>query len=128
LPHLSRADLARLAASNKALAKALKRGDSRAAAGFDRDFHALLVERSGNAEIARLLASLLPRIQRLELAFFGDQPMAQQSLADHDEIVAALQRGDAAAACAAMQRNWEWQHFPSTPSAPKEQPCAPPSS
>ncbi|RZT06248.1 DNA-binding transcriptional regulator, GntR family [Duganella sp. CF402] len=108
-PQLSPADFDRLAAINQAMAQAIARGDSPAATGHDTDFHALLVERSGNHEIARLLRSLRPRIQRIELAFFGNQPLALQSVADHDQIIAALQRADADAACAAMQRNWEWQ-------------------
>ena len=116
MPLLARADLARLADINRAMAKAIERGDSQAAARFDTEFHALLVDRSGNAEIARLLGNLRPRIQRIELAFFGDQPMAQQSVADHNAILAALQRGDADAASTAMQRNWEWQDTPLSPS------------
>jgi DNA-binding GntR family transcriptional regulator len=108
-PHLSPADFTRLNEINQAMAHAIQRSDSPAATGHDMDFHALLVERSGNAEIARLLRSLRPRIQRIELAFFGNQPLALQSVADHDEIITALQRADTDAACAAMQRNWEWQ-------------------
>jgi DNA-binding GntR family transcriptional regulator len=120
MPSLSADDLARLARTNQALAKAIKRKDSAAAAGLDTDFHTLLVERSGNAEIAKLLGTLRPRIQRIELAYFGNQPVALQSVADHDDILAALRRGDADAACAAMQRNWEWPHTTSPAPSSKE--------
>ncbi len=109
MPHLSNEDFARLGQANLVMAKAIKRRDSPAATEADMAFHALLVERSGNQEIARILDSLRPRIQRIELAYFGNQPVALQSAADHDEILDALRRGDADAACAAMQRNWEWQ-------------------
>jgi DNA-binding GntR family transcriptional regulator len=108
-PNLSPADFTRLGEINQAMAHAIQRGDSPASTGHDMNFHALLVERSGNTEIARLLRSLRPRLQRIELAFFGNQPLALQSVADHDEIITALQRADTDAACAAMQRNWEWQ-------------------
>ncbi|CAN7530586.1 GntR family transcriptional regulator [Pseudoduganella sp. LjRoot289] len=115
-------DLARLGKLNQALEQAIRRGDSAAATGCDMAFHALLVERSGNAEIAKLLGTLRPRIQRIELAYFGDQPMALQSVADHRAILAALRKGDADAACAAMQRNWAWQPTATPPSSspPKE--------
>jgi DNA-binding GntR family transcriptional regulator len=46
--------------------------------------------------------------------------VAQQSVADHDEILDALRRGDADAACAAMQRNWEWQPGTLPTSSPKD--------
>jgi DNA-binding GntR family transcriptional regulator len=120
MPHLSDDDLARLKHANLAMAKAIKRRDGSAATEADMAFHALLLERSGNKEIARLLASLRPRIQRIELAYFGNQPVAQQSVADHDEILDALRRGDADAACAAMQRNWEWQPGTLPTSSPKD--------
>jgi DNA-binding GntR family transcriptional regulator len=120
MPHLSDDDLARLKHANLAMAKAIKRRDGSAATEADMAFHALLLERSGNKEIARLLASLRPRIQRIELAYFGDQPVAQQSVADHDEILDALGRGDADSACAAMQRNWEWQPGGLSTSSPKD--------
>lgn len=109
---LSPEDFAELERGNRALEEAIQQGDSGAATRHDMQFHALLVERSGNGEIARLLATLRPRIQRIELAYFGDQPMALQSVRDHDELLAALRGGDADAACAAVQRNWEWQHTP----------------
>lgn len=110
MPHLSAGDLAHLDRINQEMAKAIRRHDCAAAAALDQDFHALLVERSGNAEIARLLGSLRPRIQRIELAYFGNQPVALQSVTDHEEILAAIGRGDAEAADAAIQRNWSWQH------------------
>lgn len=112
LAHLTAGDLAALEHDNRALEQAIQQGDSAAATRLDMRFHGLLVERSGNAEIARLLATLRPRIQRIELAYFGDQPMALESVRDHEEVLAALRDGDADAACAALQRNWEWQHTP----------------
>jgi len=119
---LSADDLAGLGKLNQAMEHAIRQGDSAAATGCDMAFHALLVERSGNAEIARLLGTLRPRIQRIELAYFGDQPLALQSVADHEAILAALRRADAETASAAMQRNWEWQHaaLPPIPSLSKE--------
>lgn len=119
MPHLSADDLSHLDGINQQLAAALRRGDSAAAAGLDRDFHGLLVQRSGNTEIPRLLDSLRPRIQRIELAYFGDQPVALESVDNHAAILAAIRRGDADAAYAAMQRNWSWQH-PLPPFTSKE--------
>ncbi|MFM9436221.1 DNA-binding GntR family transcriptional regulator [Janthinobacterium sp. CG_23.3] len=108
LPHLTAADLARLAALNAALALAIDGADVAPSALLDRAFHALLVRRSGNQELARLLATLLPRIERIELAHFGNQPVARQSVREHAAIIDALQLGDGASAAAIMKKNWLW--------------------
>ena len=106
LPRLGAADLAQLDALNAALALAIERADVAQSVLLDRAFHALLVQRSGNPELVRLLAALLPRIERIELAHFGNQPVAQQSVREHAAIIEALRQGDGASAAATMKKNW----------------------
>jgi DNA-binding GntR family transcriptional regulator len=105
-PRLAPADLARLAALNAELAGAIDGADAAQSMLLDRAFHALIVARSGNPELGRLLAGLLPRIERIELAHFGNRPVARQSVREHAAIIDALQRGDGAAAAAIMKKNW----------------------
>lgn len=105
-PRLSPANLKQLAAINKALEEAVKQRDAEQAATLDAQFHALIVQRSGNAEIEKLLASLLPRIRRIELAHFGSQPIAQQSVKEHKAIVNALKKGDGKLAADIVKANW----------------------
>lgn len=106
LPHITATDLAQLGALNTALALAIQQRDVEQATALDAQFHGLIVQRSGNAEIEKLLAALQPRIQRLERAHFGNQLIARQSVAEHKAIVTALRRGDARAAADAMKQNW----------------------
>lgn len=106
LPHVSAADLAQLSATNKALALAIQQADVAQAAALDVQFHELIVQKSKNTEIEKLLGTLRPRIKRLELAHFGDTMIAKQSVKEHKTIVSALRRGDANAAANAMKQNW----------------------
>ncbi len=105
-PFVTATDLAQLGALNTALALAIKQRDVEQAAALDTQFHGLIVQKSGNTEIEKLLAALQPRIKRLELAHFGNQLIALQSVAEHKAIVTALRRGDARAAADAMKQNW----------------------
>lgn len=104
--HLSATDLAQLGKLNKALEQAIKQQDAELAAQLDRQFHAVIVEKSGNAEIEKLLAGLLPRLQRIELAHFGNQLVARQSVAEHAAIIQALKKGDVAGAAGILKKNW----------------------
>ncbi len=105
-PKLSKADLTQLATINRALEQAVKLRDAAQAAALDTEFHALIVQRSGNAEIAKLLAALLPRIKRIELAHFGVQPIALQSVKEHRAIIDALKKGDGRLAGDIVKANW----------------------
>ncbi|MFZ6653841.1 GntR family transcriptional regulator [Undibacterium sp. TJN19] len=107
LPHLSRADLAQLNDINTALALAIAQSDIQAATAWDAQFHALIVQKSQNTEIEKILASLLPRVKRIELAHFGNQLVAAHSVTEHEAIIQALQNGDAVAAAQAMKKNWQ---------------------
>ncbi|TXT40340.1 MAG: GntR family transcriptional regulator [Comamonadaceae bacterium] len=106
LPHVSAADLTQLDALNKALALAIQQADVAQAAALDVQFHELIVQKSQNTEIEKLLGTLRPRIKRLELAHFGNTLIAKQSVKEHKAIVSALRRGDAKSAADAMKQNW----------------------
>ena len=106
LPHLTGTDLAQLNAINKALEQAVKLREVERATALDLEFHALIVARSRNLEIEKLLAGLLPRIRRIELVHFGNQLIARKSVQEHAAIIRALKQGDGKAAAEAMKNNW----------------------
>lgn len=105
-PRLSTPDLDRLRALNHGLSQAIAQADVDRSLQLDAEFHALLVERGGNAEIGKLLATLLPRIERIERAHFGNQLVAQGSVLEHASMIDALERGDGLQAAAIMKKNW----------------------
>lgn len=106
LPHLTTADLQELAACNDALALAIAAQDHQLATALDAQFHAIIVRVSQNLEIEKMLASLRPRIRRIELAHFGDQRMAPESVAEHAAIIEALRTGDSQTAVQLIKQNW----------------------
>jgi DNA-binding GntR family transcriptional regulator len=105
-PQLSTSDLDRLRELNLDLAQAIAQADVDRSLQLDADFHALLIERSGNAVIGNLLATLRPRIERIERAHFGNQLVAQESVQEHALMIQALERGDGQQAAVIMKKNW----------------------
>src|SRR3954468_2109815 len=66
----------------------------------DRRFHRAIVHAAGNAILTRLYDALRDRQQRIAAVSLARNPAdAQRFVADHREIAAALERGDATAAC-----------------------------
>jgi DNA-binding GntR family transcriptional regulator len=69
-------------------------------ASSDRRFHRAIVGAAGNAILTRLYDALRDRQQRIAAVSLARNPAdAQRFVADHREIAAALERGDASAAC-----------------------------
>nr|MBO2508626.1 GntR family transcriptional regulator [Bacillota bacterium] len=106
-PHLTPGDLEAMAQANQRLAEALAQGDAVAASAADRDFHQVLVERARNPELAAILESLKLKLLRLETTYFGSSLAGEKSVAEHEAILAALTRRDAAAAEQAVVANWQ---------------------
>jgi DNA-binding GntR family transcriptional regulator len=100
------ARLARLRAANDEVARAGEAKDVMALIDADARFHAVLVDASDNETLHSTLDGLKARIRLLEGLFFRLEGL-QASLEQHAEIIAALERGDLAAAGDAVRRNWE---------------------
>lgn len=105
-PLLGPADLQAMADANLELDEALRARDATRAAAADRAFHAVFVERAGNPELSRVLHGLKTKLERLEAAYFGDALAGERSVAEHEAILRAFHRGDAAAAARAVRANW----------------------
>jgi DNA-binding GntR family transcriptional regulator len=105
IPRLTQPDLARARTANRRFAAALQHGDTDDAIAADDEFHAIFVDASGNREIPRVLARLLPKLRRLERLRFSSLP-GRRSVKQHQRIIAVASRGDAEETAAAVLENW----------------------
>jgi DNA-binding GntR family transcriptional regulator len=105
VPKLGPSDVRRLRMENNLHHAALTARDAKGAYASDDRFHGVFVTVSGNAEIARALERLAPRLHRLELLRTGAMP-GRRALAQHEAIIARAANGDASAAASAVRQNW----------------------
>jgi DNA-binding GntR family transcriptional regulator len=119
LPTMDEPALAALREANTHLAEALAAGAAAAATAADEAVHAAFVSRCGNDELIALVGDLRAKVRRLEGAFWGSADRSP-SLADHEEIAAALAARDATRAERALGRNWERALAWVNPAAPPD--------
>lgn len=105
VPRLGPPDLLALRRENDRHIAALTAGRAAEAYASDDHFHDVFVTASGNAEIARVLDRLAPRLHRLELLRQGVLP-GRRALAQHEAVIARAAGGDAAGAASAVRENW----------------------
>jgi DNA-binding GntR family transcriptional regulator len=105
VPRLSQADIRAMGAENRRFARAVAATDVDEAMAADDAFHEILINASGNPEIASVLERLMPRLHRLERAQFGSLS-GRRSVSQHQALIAAAKRGDAQATAAAVRENW----------------------
>jgi DNA-binding GntR family transcriptional regulator len=98
-------DVARLREINARLAEARDRGDVRAMLDLNTAFHRLITERGGNRRLALLLDDLRSQLSRLEHWYYSGRDRTQRSIQEHEEIIAAVERGDRARALELLERN-----------------------
>ncbi|MFZ5990204.1 MAG: GntR family transcriptional regulator [Deinococcota bacterium] len=103
---LTEADFATLEATNAKLSQAIERHDAKAALEADNAFHQVWIDRSGNRELAQVLADLKVKLRRLELAHF-DSKDAMESVKEHSVIIQSLRAGHSRKALEAIESNWE---------------------
>jgi DNA-binding GntR family transcriptional regulator len=75
--------------------RALGRGDAGGYARWARQFHHLVVERSGNRRLVRIYRTLHAQIHRFRRRSLGDRRALWRSYRDHLAIARAVARGDA---------------------------------
>jgi DNA-binding GntR family transcriptional regulator len=68
-------------------------------------FHRHITERGGNRRLALLLDDLRSQLARLEHWYYSGRDRTQRSIQEHEEIVAAVERGDRAHALELLERN-----------------------
>ncbi|WP_197381708.1 GntR family transcriptional regulator [Mycolicibacterium mengxianglii] len=106
VPLMGKREIAAMTKANKDFAAAFSAGDARAAMTADDDFHRVAVEASQNQAIPAILEQVTPVLRRLEFLRFSSLS-GRQSIAQHKQIIDFCRRGDAEAADAATQRNWQ---------------------
>jgi DNA-binding GntR family transcriptional regulator len=103
-PAYSPEHLARLRAINERMRA--HAGDAMAAAMCDWEFHDELVGGCGNEQLLETLRPLKRQLLRYEFAYMDDAASVETSVAQHVEIVDALERDDRDAAAALVEANW----------------------
>lgn len=96
--------LARLEKLNFQLA-AVRQGER--AIALDDAWHFALIEVCPNKVLLDLIASIMGRTRRYELALMRETENVHRANAEHAQILAALREGDLDAACAALKRNMQ---------------------
>lgn len=108
VPHVTARHLTAMRRANTDLARHIAAPGATsvfAAIQADDRFHAALLDAAGNREIARALERVMPLVRRLEFAQFGSLA-GRKSVQQHEAIVAACARGDAAEAATLVEENW----------------------
>lgn len=86
---------AELADQTEVMAEAWKTGDFLTWGQADAGFHRLLVERAGNGRMNRIIQTINDQSHRARMLTLKLRRELGASVAEHREIIAAIQRGDA---------------------------------
>jgi DNA-binding GntR family transcriptional regulator len=105
-PKLDDSALRAMDEANVQMAEALEAKDADEAMAADIAFHGVIIERSGNSELTRVLGDLKFKVRRIDRAFFGSADRSA-SVVDHQELIDALRRRDRSGARRVLRRNWE---------------------
>ena len=105
LPSLGEADVTRLDRINQGIRRATRRGDAREAITLNQEFHRTLSEPCGNPRLVRLLDDLSSEVLRLEIWSFSSEADREQTIRNHEDIIAALRRRDADEVLATLERD-----------------------
>jgi DNA-binding GntR family transcriptional regulator len=111
-------DVTRLREINRHLAEARDRGDVRAMLEQNTAFHRFITERGGNRRLALMLDDLRSQLTRLELWYYSGRERTQRSIQEHEEIIAALERGDQGRALELLELNMSLTYRSLTPAVP----------
>lgn len=104
-PRLMPEDLQRLWDIEHGFEEAVARDDPRTGIELNRQFHDLLLARSGNRKLAELLEDLRSQVVRLELWSFAHIAQRSDSISQHSEILRAVERGDFPRALQMLEQN-----------------------
>ncbi|MDZ5076843.1 GntR family transcriptional regulator [Nesterenkonia sp. HG001] len=102
---LTDADLTQMDTANDRLRQALETHDAPGAVAADEAFHAVVVGRARNPVLQETLDQVVALLRRSEHLHFGSMT-GTASPDQHDQILAALQDGDAEEAVRLTRLNW----------------------
>ena len=106
-PDLTAQDFAAMEAANADLGKALAKGDPIASSKADECFHEIMILKSDNHHLLKILQDLKIMYRRLEILFFEGYTCDSFSVEEHETLLTALRAGDLPGALAALRTNWE---------------------
>lgn len=106
-PHLTRTDFTQMERANAELASALAKGDPVASTKADEHFHEIMIKKSENHHLLKILKDLKIMYRRLEILFFEDNTYGSHSVEEHEAILFALKEKNLSEALKALRTNWE---------------------
>ena len=106
-PDLGKQDLEALRDANAAMSAAIGGGRPAEALRADAAFHRVIVERAGNPILTQLVTWLTEKLQRIELAYFGQVESGSASVDEHRALLRAIRAGDLNEAVKQLGTNWE---------------------
>ena len=97
--------IAELRAVNEAYRKACEAEDIYGGIDRNHEFHDLLSRRSGNRRLVKMLAELRSKVRSLEVWAFSDAGHWEQSVEEHEAVLAAVESRDYARALDILEVN-----------------------
>lgn len=94
LPRLTPDDVERLKEINREMADSRDGGEVRRLIELNNQFHHFLCERSESQRLSELLDDLRSQVSRLELWYYSQRNRTEESIAEHDELIRAIENGD----------------------------------
>lgn len=91
--------------ANEALRACVERGETVLAIQADDQFHAVILEASGNRELHHAIERVMPKVRRLEHAQFRSLA-GRTSWQQHQEILLAYRQGSDREVAALVEENW----------------------
>lgn len=95
--------VAQLESINADMKMALQRDELDAWAAADDRFHRVLIDRSGNARLARLAGTIMDQSHRARMMTLRLRARPTKSVKEHQAIISAIKSGDSALACTHAQ-------------------------
>ncbi|MQA92435.1 MAG: FCD domain-containing protein [Gemmatimonas sp.] len=100
------ADLRRLKELNGSLERSGQEGDAKGGVEVNNAFHKVLSDRSGNPRLAELLDQLRSQVVLLDAWYFTVSDNVEASVAEHVEIIEAIERGNETALVEGLRLNY----------------------
>lgn len=105
LPRLTQEDVEELKEINRKLAEGRDTGDVRRLIELNNEFHHFICERSGSQRLTELLDDLRSQVRHLELWYYSKRDRTEESVAEHDELIRAIEEDDHERALKILERN-----------------------
>jgi len=83
----------------------LRRAKGEAAIALDDEWHMALIEACPNKVLLGIIANMIERTRRYELALMREAKNVATATGEHEAVMGALRAGDLVAACAALKQN-----------------------